>query len=244
VLLKTLAWRSGGLGLLLFWPALSCGLLSVAYAGWGPRVFSKRTDGTLPLSTTLLHFPYLGASWLLWHIDRIIRRETARHELLPGIWIGRRLLSSELPPEFDHVVDLTCEFSEPHSIRSRRHYRHFPILDGAEVSGPDLLELAREIAQYHTPVYIHCAGGKGRTGMVAAAIVLVLGKAATAAEAITFAESQRPLISLTRKQQRAVERVLYCLRWEQGDDPEYDESFELGPNSGTDSDTGLNPAPK
>lgn len=225
-ILSALAKRTGGYGLLLFWPALSCGLISLAYAGWGPQIFGKRVDGTIPWSRALLHFPYLGSTWMLWHIDRMVRRDPARHELCPGIWIGRRHLSAELPDSFRQVIDLTSEFSEPHLIRTRPNYRSFPILDGSEASVGDLIELARNIEQLPSPILIHCARGKGRAGMVAAALVLVLEKVTTATDAIAFTEKQRPNISLTRNQRKAVEAVAYWLRQEQIESAEYDASLD------------------
>jgi protein-tyrosine phosphatase len=225
-ILSALAKRTGGYGLFLLWPALSCGLISLAYAGWGPRIFGKRADGTLPWLRALLHLPYLGATWMLWHIDRMVRRDPARHELCPGIWIGRRHLSAELPGDFQQVIDLTSEFSEPHSIRTRPKYRNFPILDGSEAGVDDLIDIARQIEQLPRPILIHCARGKGRTGMVAAALLLVLEKATTATDAIDFTETHRPNISLTRNQRKAVEGVAYWLRQEQNESAEYDASSE------------------
>jgi len=47
-----------------------------------------------------------------------------------GSW-GGRLLAFELEGEFENVVDLTAEFSEPSGIRCSPSYRSFPILDGS-----------------------------------------------------------------------------------------------------------------
>lgn len=204
-LLVMLAVSHGGFYLVLLWPAFSCALLSWAYFRSQPAVFGKRSDGTIPLRTATLLFPYLAANWTLWHVHRWIVRETARHELLPGVWIGRRLLAHELPAEFDQVIDLTCEFPEPDAIRSRPRYRCFPILDGGVAPVSTLLEMLREIDPQQGSVYIHCAGGKGRTGLVAAVLALVRGEAANADEAIEFARRRRGLIALSRGQRRIVE---------------------------------------
>jgi hypothetical protein len=168
-------------------------------------VFRKNADGTLPLRTLVVHFPYLAANWSLWHIHRSIARETPKHELLPGVWIGRRLLEHELPAEFEQIIDLTCEFPEPRGIRTRLGYRFFPILDGGVAPAAKLVEMLCELNAQDAPVYIHCAGGKGRTGLAAAVLVLIRGEAETAEDAIAFARRQRGLVALSRSQKRVVE---------------------------------------
>ena len=47
VLLAFLATRLGGVWLLLLWPAASFGVVALAYAGAGPRVFGKQPDGRM-----------------------------------------------------------------------------------------------------------------------------------------------------------------------------------------------------
>ena len=112
------AATTGGWAFTLFWPAIAFGAVGLAYAGVGPRLFGKRSDGTLsPLAVGLL-LPYLLYAWGLWHLWRLATREPPFHELGDGITLGRRLLPWELPGHVHIVYDLTCEFPEPLGIRS------------------------------------------------------------------------------------------------------------------------------
>jgi protein-tyrosine phosphatase len=54
---------------------------------------------------------------------------------------------------------------------------------------------------------IHCAQGHGRTGLVASAVLLVSGKAQTAADAIAMVQSVRPGVDLNREQRFVLERL-------------------------------------
>lgn len=83
-----------------------------------------------------------------------------------------------------YVVDLTCEFAESDDVMRGRSYLLRPILDAAALPSVQLQAIADEIKILPGPVYIHCAQGHGRTGMVAAAVLLASGRAATADSAL------------------------------------------------------------
>lgn len=197
------AFVYGGTALVLLWPALSFFLVSFAYFSGSVAVFGKRPDGSMDVRSLFGLLPYLACLWGLWHLLRLLEREPPYHELTPGVLIGRRLLASELPAGVSLVVDLTCEFPEPVAIRSACAYRAFPILDGA--AGAGVVELARHIKQHQGTVYIHCAEGHGRTGMVAAVLLLEMYKASSASQAIARVRQQRPRVRLSPPQRRIVE---------------------------------------
>ncbi len=83
-ILATTAIRGGGALLLLLWPGVSFTLVGMAYAGLGAPVFGKQADGTLHWLSTWVLFPYLGFSWIIWHIARMIKRERAFDTLVDG----------------------------------------------------------------------------------------------------------------------------------------------------------------
>jgi hypothetical protein len=172
VALSTIAVRGGGWSLLLLWPSVSVVLVGVAYAGLGPGVFGKRSDGTLHPGSACMLFPYVGSAWLVWHVARIVRREPPFHTLFEGVRIGRRLLPNEYPPGIASVVDLTCEFPEPTEVRADRTYYSLPVLDGAAPSIQALGDLINDFNRLPRDVYIHCAGGHGRTAIAAAALLI------------------------------------------------------------------------
>lgn len=198
------ALLSGGWYLLLLWPAVSFMTVALGYLRFGPRVFGKRSDGTLAALNVIVLLPYLIYLWSVWYALRLVKREPAHNELTDGVIIGRRLLSFELPDEIATVVDLTCEFSEPRRLRSKS-YLLFQVLDGFVPSVEQLLDWSRAINSAPPPVFIHCAEGHGRTGLMAALLLLIRGKATSAAEAVQLVQSKRPLVRLGKRQFQLLE---------------------------------------
>ncbi len=201
VLLLALALIQGGWRLILLWPAVSFGIVASGYLHFGPIVYGKSRHGLLSAGSQMLLLPYLVYLWSVWFLLRCIKQEPAFNQLTDTIFIGRRLLSHELPDNIDHVVDLTCEFNEPTALRSRS-YRSFPILDGFVPSPEQLRQWTEHVAALSGNVYIHCAEGHGRTGLFAAALLLTIGHSATADAALQFIKSKRPMVRL-RSQQTA-----------------------------------------
>lgn len=192
---------------LLIWPAVSFALVGQAYLWLGAGIYGKRSSGSMSLISMAILLPALIYFWTVWHLLRRIKREPPYDELLPGVLIGRRLLGHELPADVTLVVDLTCEFPEPGVIRTGRTYVHFPILDGFVPQADDVLSLLQVIREHQGRTYVHCAEGHGRTGLIAAGLLLHLGLAQTAAEAIRLVQAKRPRVRLGRQQQRIVAQL-------------------------------------
>lgn len=199
-LMTVSALLSRGTQLVLLWPALSFGLLGIAYLGMGGVVFGKQRDGSLRWVNTIVLLPYLLLVWSVWHLLRWVRKTPPYQSLTDDILIGRRLLPSEVPAGLATVIDLTCEFPEIRRLRQLQ-YRSFPLLDGMSPAVEQLREWAREILAAQPPVLIHCAEGHGRTGLVAAACLLERGVESTAENAIRFVRQQRPSVRLNARQQ-------------------------------------------
>jgi hypothetical protein len=192
---------------LLAWLSLDLAAVGAAYAGVGPRLFGKRADGTLAPVAVLFLAPYLILTWVVWHLSRLLRREAAFNRLVGGIIIGRRLLPGEVPSGVGTVVDLTAEFQEPRAVRTGRTYRTFPILDGTAPEPLALEGLVREVLRLPGDIYLHCAEGHGRTGLVAASLLLAGGHAATPDEAVAFLLRQRPRAHMNRAQRRSLDSL-------------------------------------
>lgn len=199
--------RGGPWAWLLFYPAVSFGVVAAAYLFSAPAVFGKRIDGQRSILGTLLVLPYVLYVGAVWHLIRVLSREPKLHWLSDDLAISRRLLHHELPEQIASVVDLTCEFTEPTHRWNLRSYTCYPMLDGSAVTVDELRGLAIEINDMPKPVLIHCAQGHGRTGMVAAAVLLVSRQAGTAAEAIAMVKSARPGVELNREQRSVLEKL-------------------------------------
>src|SRR5438552_2138394 len=153
----------GDWGLLLLWPALSFALVGAAYAGLGPGVFGKRPDGRLAWWALVLLGPFLLFTWIVWTFSTRLNGESACDEVVPGLWLGRRLRARELPSGVVLVVDLTAEFRVPRGLTTGRHYRCLPTLDALAPEETAVRLLIEELARHEGGVLIHCAAGHGRS---------------------------------------------------------------------------------
>jgi protein-tyrosine phosphatase len=200
---------------LLLWPASSFFVVAFAYIVIGPRILGKKSDGTLTWYSTIALLPYHLFTWILWHINRFVNNESACDEVSPSLVIGRRLYANDLPDGISLVIDLTAEFIEPRGVRNGRDYLCVPMLDGAVPSEADLVRAVTAIDQSSGPVFIHCAQGHGRTGLVAAALLLAQGRAADTDEAIQTLKSARPKVHLNKGQLRFLRKMAEPLRLHQ-----------------------------
>src|SRR5262249_57050354 len=155
--LGVLAVALGGWAYLLSWPAGAFLLFAAAYAGAGPDLLGKRPDGRLAWWSLVLFGPVLALLWAVWHLQRLLSRQPACHEVAPGLWLGRRPFARELPAGVALVVDLTAEFPAARGLTIGREYVVLPTLDGAAPPEPGLTALVERVARSVRPVHIHCA---------------------------------------------------------------------------------------
>lgn len=193
-------------GVMFLWPAATFAILSLGYFFLGAMIFGKRPNGTLGAINVVLMLPYLLLVWVVWHGLRLVRRNAPYEELVDGILIGRRLLPSEFPAGVASVFDLTCEFVEPRQIR-QLVYHACPVLDGAAPKVEKLLAWARLVLVAPKPAFIHCAEGHGRTGLLAATVLIEAGNAESASEALRLVQSKRSGVRLKRVQFKCLERA-------------------------------------
>ncbi len=206
----------GGWGWLLWWPALSFLTVACGYLGLEAKIFGKRTDGTIAWHVLPYLLPYLLYTWAIWHLSRILRREDCYNEISPGIYIGRRVLAYELPQHVKAIVDLTAEFPEPAGVRIGRQYLCLPTLDAGVPTDSEFKALLDTVMRISEPMYIHCAEGHGRSGTLAAAVLLLKGLAKDVEEAVIKLQAMRPAIRLKEKQKALVRRVCPDLLKESG----------------------------
>ena len=187
---------------LLLWSGLSFGIVGTAYAFQKPRVFGKRLDGTLAWGNCLLLLPYLLLTWLLWYCQTHLTFEAASHEIVPGLWLGRRVSRAELPIGITLIVDLTSEFVEPRDLRTAFAYLCLPTLDNAAPDKENFAAIVQEIADCQEPVYIHCALGHGRSALVMAAVLMERRLVTSPEEVLVLIQQVRPGVRWNRAQQK------------------------------------------
>jgi len=158
---------------------LGCGL---AYALKSPRFWQKRNNGTVSPLSLVLFAPLHGLNWLSLLLAIGLQKEKPYHEIIPHLWLGRRLIRGEAayfsqPPEAA-VLDMTAEFPENRNLRNK-NYLCVPTLDHT-APRKEQLELAMEFIRRHIserPVFVHCALGHGRSATVVTAWLLGQNKA-------------------------------------------------------------------
>lgn len=121
------------------------------------------------------------------------------------------MFPSECPEAVDCVLDLTCEFAEFKAVRCVTDYRCFPILDGRVPKSSDPVARIGRLNDVPGTRYVHCAEGHGRTGLVAAAILLARGFATGPDEAIRMVRARRPGVRLKKRQREMLAEVANAL---------------------------------
>ena len=183
-------------GLFLFWPVLSLAILAVAYFGLGPGVYRK-TDGRLPESTRFVLWPCLLGQYVSLCYYR--RKCRSWDEVVPGVWIGRKLDDAEAAEAVckgvTAVLDVTAEFDEARPFLKVK-YLNLPILDLTSPTREQLELMAGFINEHSAQgiVYVHCKIGYSRSAAAVGAYLLAQGKAVNAQEVVHKLRSARPSI--------------------------------------------------
>jgi protein-tyrosine phosphatase len=164
----------------------------------------------------ILLFPFLFYSWGLWHLVRLLHRIHSREayasEIVPGIWLSRRILRHEVPAGVTCVVDMTCEFPAARGlVKSVACYCVLPTLDYGTPAPREAVALIEKLRGHGGGILVHCAQGHGRSALLAAALLIGLGKAMDADEALAVVKRGRPNARLTPRQMAALREIVGSL---------------------------------
>jgi hypothetical protein len=184
-------------GIPLVWSGLAWSVVALGYAGLGPRVFGKRRDGSIPAGRCVPLFPFIALTWTVW---RVRGSGPCGHEIVPGLWLGRRPARGELPADVGAILDLTSEFPRPADAVEPRTYLCEPLLDATAPPMETLRRLVAWIESSPQPVYVHCAQGNGRSATVVAAVLLARGLASDANGAVALIRAVRRSVRPNAKQ--------------------------------------------
>jgi hypothetical protein len=149
--------------------------------------------------------PYRSVAWCICVGARVARRGLlAVNEVAPGVYLGMRLFPRETSRLEAHgircVVDLAAELPDNARIVDGEYERlRVPVLDRCAPTLDEVTKVADWTAarvREGKRVYLHCAFGRGRSAMAAAAVLLRLGEARTPDEAVMRVKRARPLIGV------------------------------------------------
>jgi hypothetical protein len=193
--------ESGGWWLWLWlWPALSLALLAICHLREDPSWMGKQPDGSIRFVSRLLFAPYFVFVAEFAGLKRRLVRQPPWHLVAEGLYVGRRPTRGDLPADVRTVVDLTCEFPATPTALAAEHYFCLPTLNRWIVPTPEVSQFLARLRDVPQPIYIHCGAGKGRSALLAAAILLDRGLVDDAESAFRLVHSARPYVSLHRIQ--------------------------------------------
>lgn len=212
------AWTEGYrvIALLGLWPLLSLCTVTLfyAFACVSSPIGARLMSGALLPAIRPLLWPFQFVAWSLTHAKRaILGKQTMPSGILPRLWLGMHISSVELAAlereQVYYVVDLCAELPANSKVLREPFQRlAVPALDRCPPTQEQLEQAttwAIERMNEGHSVYVHCAFGRGRSAMLCAAIVLALGHASTANEAMAVVRKGRAGVALKGDQQQALE---------------------------------------
>jgi len=176
----------------------------------------KGGDGRIRPWAWAVLWPYFLLTSLTLLLVRLVTGERAMDEVLPGLYLGRRLFRWERgsAPEFAAVLDLTWEFNETHFLRTAAAYHCIPLPDTGAPTLQQLQDGVTWLQRHGTAgnLYVHCALGHGRSATFVAAYLLLMGDAKNVEEAVSLLRESRPGVGLSPAQRKVLEKYAASLR--------------------------------
>jgi len=201
-------------GLPLLWPAGSLAIAAGAYFGLYAGI-ARKHDGRLSVAARVVMAPWLFGQWLSLVYYR--RRCLPWNEVVPQVWIGRRLNDREAAVAAKQgvtaVLDLTGELAEAGPFLEVA-YLNLPVLDLAAPT-PAQLRAAVDFIGAHRAtgtVYVHCKIGYSRSAAAVGAWLLDAGLAVTAEAAIASIRAVRPTLVVRPEAREALQEFALRVR--------------------------------
>ncbi|MGG1690820.1 protein-tyrosine phosphatase family protein [Heyndrickxia ginsengihumi] len=135
------------------------------------------------------------------------------HELIKGkVYIGG---VDDIQDVVKHhgvtdVFDLRENGTEPEGFPKEATRHAYPIVEdqvGQDESVKRAIAAVKEAVNQNKKVYIHCSGGRNRTGTIASGLLLELGHASTVAEAEQKAKEVRSIIEIKPEMKQVLKRL-------------------------------------
>lgn len=180
------------------WPAVSLGIMTLAYATGRSRLLGKE-NGTLSPAAEWCLLPVLILTRLVQR--RWLKRQPGWHEVTPGFSFGRKVTSKEAEAWVRGgdlaVIDLTAESNAPTAFREQAHYHNLPLLDLVPLKEEHIdrvLDLVSKERAAGRRVYLHCQLGLQRSTRIAAHWLVKAGEAPDLAAAWQRLRSLEPQV--------------------------------------------------
>jgi Dual specificity phosphatase, catalytic domain len=193
------------------WIGASFMIVAAAYALAQPGLLFKRIDGKRPWWAWMLLWPYYVLVWVSLLVFRQVDRRPASTEIVPGVWLSRRLSGSEAESSgvgWKSVLDLAGEF--PRTAMLNAAYFSLPVLDGTPPTTHQFRAGVSWIMERRAngPVLIHCALGHGRSASMVIAWLIMAGEEQTVQRAVERVRRSRPGVGLKPSQKIQLEKFL------------------------------------
>jgi len=169
--------------LILGYSAIVNGLIAILFKSERAMfiIGKNKTDGTIPLWSYLVYFPFHIPTLAYTHIHtwsgKAIHKPPVpvATEVQPGWWVGG-CYGHELDKDWGGVVDLTVEFRET-CIDRTKSYLGAPTWDGVPLdpAGLEAAAIFAVEAKKDGDVIVHCAHGRGRSTTVMCACLVKAG---------------------------------------------------------------------
>lgn len=226
------------------WCALSFGYVSAAYLLSNNHLLFKSAEGILPRPVKWLLFPFFFCASLYNRFARARDPVAPLHEIRPGLFLGRRLLSSDLPLlkqlGIDAILDTTVEFDalDRSAAHSPIAYLNVPIFDHGT---PHIEQLHRAVLwvnqrrRQRRRVVIHCALGRGRSATILLAYLLFVETDKTVRQLLQDVQGLRATVSPNFHQLRVLEKYWHSPLIKQ----KFAATLLVNPSADKDSDKNL-----
>ncbi|XP_022747798.1 uncharacterized protein LOC111297343 [Durio zibethinus] len=173
-----------------------------------PMLLGKNPDGSFPIWSTVMFFPYLYFSRVFSMVRRSINSDEPYSQICEGIYVGGWPSSpSLLPPGNPAIIDCTAEFPRIKELKGHS-YLCIPTWDTRSPQ-PGQIESAVKWAcrkrARNQPVFIHCAYGHGRSVAVMCALIVALGIVEDWKRAEKYIRERRPYIRMNSLHHKALE---------------------------------------
>ena len=208
LLCTAIAFILNGSFLWLLWPAWSFFLVALSYATENTAIFDKRLDGTIGWPSRLMLLPYLLIAMVNSRLWTYHDKKTVK--ITDQVYLGRFPDNKDLEP-FKTVVDLTCEFTKPHTDKE---WHSSPMLDLVSAPPEQITAAANAIEKSLNKgsVLVVCALGYGRSVAVVAAWLIRNGYAKDASSALEQLRICRPKMRLSAEQAQSISEAINATR--------------------------------